>query len=325
MNDSITPTVNAHFPVSNYAPGFYANLSNEAYHADPSISSSGLKMFAELPRLFYMNHVSDKRPPKEEKDCFSKGKRIHTALLEPETYAERYAVAPYEFMYKKKGEPVEKLTVLTKKHKKFWSAFQEQAEEEGKEAILHREKEEDYAMVVEVLSNDFARRVFTLPGQVEASFFATCPDTGLPVRARPDKLVELPGCDGFEGGIYIIDLKTTAKSLSNEAQIHIAMRDEMRHIQASFHKMVIEQALGTKIKGVVHIVCDVDYPFFYRCLQLQPDQIDQGNDERIALMLQLAKSFEKNSWPGYEEGIQYYIDTPSYLRTPSHYALQIEI
>lgn len=310
---------------SNYKPGFYDELSNEAYHADPSISSSGLKMFAELPRLYYMNYLAENRPEPEDKECYKKGRRIHTALLEPDDYPHRYEIAPELFMYKKKGAAAAELTVLTKKHKTYWNAFQEMAEGDGKEAVLHREAEADFAMVSEIMADPFARKVFTMPGQVEASFFGTCPETGLPVRARPDKLVELPAGDGLEGGIYIIDLKTTAKDLGDDAQIRIALRDEKRHIQASFHTMVIEQVLKTKIKGVVHVVCDVDYPYFYRCLQLQPSQIEQGNEERSALMQKMAMCFENDSWPAYPQGIHYYIDTPQYLANPTHAALQIDI
>lgn len=305
---------------SNYAPGFYANLSNEAYHADPSISSSGLKMFAEMPKLFYLNYLDENSPERKRTKAMNKGSRLHTALLEPDFYGERYKVAPPTCI-NDKGKTVP----FTRIQKKAWKEFEEMAESEGKEAITHDDKIQDFAVVEAITGDPFAKKIFSIRGAVEGSFFSKCADTGLPIRARPDMLVELPGGHGFDGGLYIIDLKTTAQDLSDSSQIRIAMGSDKRHIQASFHTTTVEQELNTKIQGTLHFVCDMSFPFFYRCLQLQPDQMQQGHDEKQALMVKLDRCFQANTWPGYKQGVDYYIDTPEYLTYPRHYALQIEI
>lgn len=303
---------------SNYEPGFYPDLSNDAYHADPAISSSGLKLFAEMPLLYKIQYL-DKIKIRESSKYMEKGSRMHTALLEPDEYHKRYAVAPDYVLDIKKNEMV-KLNRL----RGDWKSFKEKAEAERKEPLLAEDRDEDFEMVYAIKNNSFAAKIIEIPGQVEGSFFGICPDTGLPVRARPDKLVELPGSDGFEGGLYIIDLKTSAQDLSDAAQVKAAMGDDMRHIQASLHTMVVEQVLNTKVKGVLHMVCQTKIPFFCRFLQLQPSQLEQGDEERKALLIKMAECFEKDTWPGYPSGIQYYIDTPGFLANRLHPALQID-
>jgi hypothetical protein len=233
---------------SNYEPGFYPDLSNEAYHADPAISSSGLKMFAEMPLLYKIQYL-EKIKIRDTSKSMEKGSRMHTALLEPDEYHKRYAVAP-ETCVNADG----KVSQFTRLQRKAWKEFEDRAIADGKEAITLFEMQEDFEMAYALQNNSFAAKVLEITGVVEGSFFSACPDTGLPVRARPDKIVELPGGEGFEGGLYIIDLKTSAQDLSDAAQVKIAMGDDMRHIQASLHTMVVEQVLNTKIKGVLHMV-----------------------------------------------------------------------
>lgn len=78
-----------------HAPGVYFGMPEDEYHADRSLSASGVKDIHVTPLTFWMrsgfnpNKTDDSTEPKE------RGKAFHTRLLEgPEAFAQRYAVAP---------------------------------------------------------------------------------------------------------------------------------------------------------------------------------------------------------------------------------------
>lgn len=81
--------------VGQHPPGIYFGMSEDEYHADKSLSASGIKDIHVTPLTFWMrsgfntNKADDSTEPKE------RGKAFHTRLLEgAEAFAERYAIAP---------------------------------------------------------------------------------------------------------------------------------------------------------------------------------------------------------------------------------------
>lgn len=70
-------------------------MSNEAYHANVShVSSSGLKLFLDDPRAFYIKYVEKKKDtaPHPNQDAFDFGSYIHAHILEPWLVDEEFAV-----------------------------------------------------------------------------------------------------------------------------------------------------------------------------------------------------------------------------------------
>ena len=81
--------------VAPHAPGIYFGMPEEEYHADRSLSASGIKDLQVSPLTFWMrsrfnpNRTDDSSEPKE------RGKAFHARLLEgEEVFAERYAIQP---------------------------------------------------------------------------------------------------------------------------------------------------------------------------------------------------------------------------------------
>lgn len=68
-------------------PGIYLGLSNEEYHDDPAVGSSGIKMLIERPRRFwYASAKNPDRPAKKSTKPMKFGTAYHTLILEPEKF-----------------------------------------------------------------------------------------------------------------------------------------------------------------------------------------------------------------------------------------------
>lgn len=83
------------------APGLYFGMSDEAYHAIPALSNSGIKKLAASPMIFWASTswLSEAKrkadeEAKREKGHYTLGKAYHCRLMEGiDAYAARFAVA----------------------------------------------------------------------------------------------------------------------------------------------------------------------------------------------------------------------------------------
>ena len=70
-------------------PGIYLGLSNEEYHADGAISSTGIKDLLKSPYRYWYFSDMNPDPNKEERINTSStklGTAFHTLILEPENF-----------------------------------------------------------------------------------------------------------------------------------------------------------------------------------------------------------------------------------------------
>ena len=75
--------------------------SNEDYHSDPSISSSGLKVIADRSVEYYLN-----RPPFKTTDAMELGTAIHEKLLFPDQFDDQYFELPKLDLRKKADKEI---------------------------------------------------------------------------------------------------------------------------------------------------------------------------------------------------------------------------
>jgi hypothetical protein len=79
-----------------HAPGIYFGMPEDEYHADPSLSTSGIKKLIQDPEEFWdQSDMNPEPPPREKKDCLARGTLWHCRILEPENFERKYALAPY--------------------------------------------------------------------------------------------------------------------------------------------------------------------------------------------------------------------------------------
>lgn len=81
--------------VGAHAPGIYFGMPEDEYHADRSMSASGVKDIHVTPLTFWMKSGFNPSKSNESSEPQERGKAFHARLLEgAESFNERYAVAP---------------------------------------------------------------------------------------------------------------------------------------------------------------------------------------------------------------------------------------
>lgn len=283
---------------------FYSHeLSNENYHKDPAIGSSGLKAFKECPAIYYDQYLSLDREPYADNKATRIGSNAHICLLEPDRFKAEFIVSE-EFAIVNRGKKNERLEPMNKRCGD-WTAFETEVEAQGKKAITFSEFKQAQAMADIIRSHPLASRML-VGGQAEMSFFAIDSETGLMTKAKPDYLVKLP-----DYGIVLVDYKTTGISMQTRKQSNNAF-SLGRHIQAAHHKTVAELASGGEINHVVYITQMQERPHLIRFFRMAPHSIERGLGERRQYLDNMADCYAKSEWPGYPEEIEDYVE-PGYL------------
>jgi len=138
-------------------PGIYFNMPNEIYHADASLSNSGMGKLLKTPKNYW--YESPMNPDREPLDtqALKQGKVLHTLLLEPHKFHEEWTV--------KAG--VKNTTVA--------GMVGEGAYNDLKKAVMALRSDK-------IISGLFSH------GYPEVSIFWIDDETGVPCRARMDYL-----------------------------------------------------------------------------------------------------------------------------------------
>lgn len=78
-----------------FKPGIYFGLPDTDYHADPSLSTSGIKKLLQDPEEYWDTAAWNRdAAPRESKAALERGTLWHCRMLEPDKFHERYALAP---------------------------------------------------------------------------------------------------------------------------------------------------------------------------------------------------------------------------------------
>lgn len=196
-----------------HAPGIYFGMPEDEYHADRSLSASGIKDIHVTPLTFWMrsgfnlNRADDSSEPKE------RGKAFHTRLLEgADAFAERYAIAPHIADYpgaidggdalkekcrglglKVTGKIAELCERIREKEPAavLWpdivAEFEHLAEMKGK-TIIKRKLADEISRHVRIVEMHPGTEKALRGGYCEVSIFWTDGETGVPMKSRIDYL-----------------------------------------------------------------------------------------------------------------------------------------
>ncbi len=170
------------------APGVYPHMSNEEYQAAPGLRSGMLRDLACMTAK-EARHKWDN--PEERSDAFNVGEAAHRAILEGDLEFSGFYLLP-------KGH---------KGSNKAGMARIDEAKALGKTPLKWEQHQAVKAMAAAILENTLARRMLENI-QPEVSLFWIDRETGLLCKARFDGMPR-----SFR---FILDLKTTRRSLSDE-------------------------------------------------------------------------------------------------------------
>lgn len=254
-----------------FSPGIYFGLAEEAYHADPALSSSGIKNLLISPLDYWINSPLNPEYVDEKTPAMIAGTAFHRRLLEPARFAALYAAEPSKDDWpdaidghealkaecdrldlKKSGRIMDLCERILEADPRaqLWPVIRESlADELGDRIALKRDVMADIERAARlVLAHDSARKALT-GGMAEVSIFWTDPDTGIRMKARLDYLKTKA----------IVDVKTFANSLSKPVDTAIAhaVANNGYPVQAVVYCEAVRQAKqmlrSAKSKAVRHV------------------------------------------------------------------------
>jgi hypothetical protein len=251
--------------------GVYKDLPMADYHsAKDFVSSTELVEMDVSPRHFF--HFW-KKHKSESTEAQTRGTLFHDLLLEQSI--EKYVARPLN----EKGEMIRSNT-------KEYAAFL--AANPGKTPIHPNDHQELYAALTAFCDNKKAMQILN-KSKVEHSIFASDPETGIKLRARPDMFG-----DGF-----IADLKTTSNIRKFDQHVFTLGYD----VRIIHYAKCLEFATGQKTKDFLFIAFESSAPFGSMVFRLDPEAVAYAENKWRTLINKLSVCMKTNSWPGFEEDI----------------------
>ena len=265
------------------------NQSASDYEAaTDAVRSTALKRILITPA----HYRHDLAHPKAETAAMALGTALHAALLEPEAFAQAFAVVP-------------KVDRRTREGKLQWQDFS--AVHAGKTLIQSSDLEMIERLRAAVARHDRARALLTLPGQAELSLYWTDRLTGIRLKARPDRLLSAPRR-------ILLEIKST----THADLIHFPKKivDFDYHFSLAMYREGVQQVYGELPPAVFMVIEDGTFQI---CLY-QPDayMLREGHQRFRRALALLARCRETDQWPGYQpEGLIQEISLPRWSRSQS--------
>lgn len=220
--------------------GFY-RISHEAYHDGLGISSSRIKK-ALMSRAAYTH--------REETDssALAFGRAFHAALLEPDLFASRWAVAQRFPGHPNSNEH--------KAAKEEWFRHHQ-----GREIL----SADDATIISEMLRTVKSHPFFEALGlgDTEIMAISTCPDTQLKIKCKADVL-----------GAAITDFKTT----SSGVRASDFLQDVVKwgyHVSAALYQDIVADHVGERLPFVVVPITN-KAPFECEFYKMSDEILDEG-------------------------------------------------
>ena len=244
-------------------PGIYLDLADNKYRATDAVSCSVLKRFAEAPAKALV--------PSKNTEAMTAGRLIHSALLEPHKFEERYAK-----------------TDLDRRGTKAWQAAQDEV---GCRELLKADEFDKLATLRDAVMAHPTARELLAPGlQPEASMFWFDEATGLYCRGRVDGL--------RRDQRLIVDVKTTVDASPPEFAKSAA--NYRHHWQEAFYRRGMSEAPGGfEVDRFIFIAVEREPPFLIGIYELSPSAVAQGEREVTRALSEYAECKRTGIWPGY--------------------------
>lgn len=248
------------------------DMPNEDYHAYQAISKSGLDLISRSP-AHYM-YAAARQPSR----AMEIGTAIHTALLEPERFRDEYVL-------------------LDKVKDRRASEYKSAVKVHGSERVLvASEAAHVSGMQEQVLSHT------PLPaGYSELSVFAKCPEAGVLMKCRFDRLTP---------DFLAIDVKKTRDSRPDE--FAKSVYNYRYHVQDAFYRYVFECATGSRLAGFEFLAIEELPPHSSAFYELCEESQQIGRESAMNDLHKYAECVSSNDWPTYGGRDKQIISLPSW-------------
>lgn len=275
----------------------------EQYHQHKATSAGALKAMHKTP--FHYRYYTGQRERTNEKEHFNIGLFAHLAFLQPEIF-NSYIIEPafplttrrgvirlirfYENANEAKYKPCDHLKMQELK------TYLQQLKTDCKYPVIKKE----YQHLVDILKynyqhygNGIIHRI--MKGAVSAaSFYATHPETGLPVKARADafNITENIGVDA------IISFRTTSadtidKFISDAARYEYELNEGMC-------QEIVSQVTGRSFHVTIMIMLQTVPPFLPAVFWWDATDLANGKRKYHEGMQKVKSCLEASRFPGYD-------------------------
>lgn len=256
--------------------GYVENVIDAAYHADRErVNASTLKtLIAKTPA--HARAAWD--TPQNETPALLLGRAVHCAVLEPETFNSRFAIAP-------------KCDRRTSVGKQRFAEFE--AEHAGKQIISEADAEIIAGISQSIAAHPIASKLFNA-GAAEVTGYFSDPETGVKCRIRPDYL--------RADDSIIVDLKTTTDASRDSFQR--AIHQYGYALQAAFYSHGHKQITGEPLSDFLFVAVEKAQPFACAVYRLDEAALEQGQRQMRRALALWGGCLESGRWPGYSERIE---------------------
>lgn len=277
------------------------DIPNDVYHASLGISRSGLMEFKKSPYHYWYRYLNPERKQSYCTPAMLIGELVHTLVLEPQHFAERYIfpqeleAMPPEVRLKDVGkEQFEQVKAARKEVQDRNNLMREsfKKEAEGKQIITWAAYKEASHYADSVLKEKVAKELFT-GVQVEQSIYFTHKGTGLQCKVRPDAWI---------GGV-VTDLKT-CKDASFDAFQRAAVGSGY-FIQAAMIKQALA-SIGIELEKFLFYCVEKSEAAPCTYYPLDEESLERAENEYNNLMLGIAYCMENNRWGAYQPQVLTY-------------------
>lgn len=259
----------------NIKPGIYQGIPNEAYHAGPGISKSGLwTIETQTPAHFMF-------PPERDEDSTQArtakdfGHAAHVAILEPDTFEARVYRGPDDRRGNKWKDAVELCAI------------------DNKTLLTSSDYDNVLAMRDAVHADAWINSIITGgKPMIEASGYWIDPETKELCRCRPDLYRPDLG--------VILDLKSTISAHPDAFARSVVSYGY--HAQEAFYSDGW-RACGQKIDGFVFLAWEKKSPFAKAVYELPPSIVEEGRAIARKALRTYSECRAANRWPGYSDGV----------------------
>lgn len=256
------------------------NMSNEDYHAHPSISSTDVKMVAKTS-LAHWKHKQFKESP-----ALHMGSAVHALCLE------RHLNLVVKGPESRRG--------------KAWTEAKAAADFAGQIILPEGEFEIANAIADSVLATDVGKRMAGESTINEMSVFVTDPDIGLPLKTRPDSYWP-------QNGGVIYDIKTCLDA--SPRGFASAVGKFGYAVQQAFYQHVLRLE-GLQANNMVFVAVEKEPPYAVGVHVLSTDYIEWAEKQMLASLEKIKRAQDEDTfdtgWPSVNviELPRYLEDTP---------------
>lgn len=259
--------------------------TNEQYHARNDISASMLKDMNRSWRIYEATWLTNqiKREPSASMEL---GTAIHAAVLEPERFHCEYVTVPQG--------------VDHRRNTNSYKDWRKQIDADVN--VISRSDLETVVRCRDALhKHPIIKPFLEAEGRCEVSHYWTCPETDVPCKFRPDKVIPHGQC--------VFDIKTT-QSVDGFDK---AVADFGYHLQAAHYIRGAEHRYGGEDWIFLFAVVETNPPYRCRAISLDSESLGIGFDTRERLLSEYVRRLNNDDWSDPDEGELVTVSLPSWF------------